>query len=1148
MPEILDDRYLLREEHQSGGMATIYRAIRLDNDGLVAIKRFDREKHLPKIEAEAYRREVEALQNLQHPNILRIIEHGEDSNRRPYLVLEWMPNDLVSLRERGSTAFDGWDDFADQIALPLLEALAHAHAQSYCHRDVKPANVLIADDGQVKLADFGISKLKRCLQPRITLNEFASRPYAPPERDVLEFSYSSDVYAFGVLCLWALSDKAILTSDDVACALTSIDVVPGVREILARCVHRDPTQRPRTAGVLAHELSRVQAERRAVWALKDKKHCRVNLSRGSMATLGDFIQSHDESKIRRFVEGDINDCSTIGPFYARKGTPEERLIPDQYFVCGARIAYQIGLDDNKGSQFIAIKVLTGDPWRLQQMKRESLPTPVTFDFTVRVGATPAKDIVPLLAQALMEFEEEKRRESSMQAEESLFTGWRKLLDAKAAFERESCAPIQYDSSVVEGRFLTLRTSGQLEDVEIEQPRLIEADGNRVRGTVYRIDGDRVVLYCPDSDLLNAPERGTARLDTWASNVSLDRQRTAIEVVRNGCSARPDLRTLLLDPSTCRTPIPVDGDFGLDDPYQLDALRAALGSPDMLVVQGPPGTGKTLFIENLIRETLRRDPSHRVILSSQTHVAIDNVLERLAVSSPNLPMLRIAQRGPSVVSEVCRPYLVDNQLDLWRNDVSERTSRWLREWARKLGLDPDELEAGTMLLQIADLREKVDKQIAHVREAEQKIEMLRESHGSESLDVLPLELDAIERATDEHRVQLASDKKYLDQLEDQFRRKREDSEEFLSLPKVELSEWGRILLGDSPDGRRAAEVLGLHAEWLDRFGRDKRAYVGALCERSSVVSGTCVGLAPYVGPTDLPYDLCIIDEASTATATQAMIPMIRSKRWVFVGDSRQLPPFEDQAHRDPNLCARFDIDPENDTESLFERLRRLLPASCQKMLRRQYRMVPPLGRLISECFYDAEVESEERPLDPRLVAVLGRAVGWITTRHLDARRENRDGPSFINTAETDVILEILESIHEVTSDHDEPVTVLVLSGYAGQVRLVQRLLSGMRHRLDRLDIACSTVDSVQGRQANVVIFSVTRSNEDSRAGFLHEFKRVNVALSRAQELLVIVGDDEFVRHSPGAEPLIRVLRHIEANPEDCVLEIAGRPGPSPRIGR
>ena len=78
--------------------------------------------------------------------------------------------------------------------------------------------------------------------------------------------------------------------------------------------------------------------------------------------------------------------------------------------------------------------------------------------------------------------------------------------------------------------------------------------------------------------------------------------------------------------------------------------------------------------------------------------------------------------------------------------------------------------------------------------------------------------------------------------------------------------------------------------------------------------------------------------------------------------------------------------------------------------------------------------------------------------------------------------------------------------------------------------------------------MTRSNEDSRVGFLREFERVNVALSRARELLVIVGDDEFIRQAPSAEPLLKALRYIEAHPEDCVLEIAGRPGTSPRIGR
>ncbi len=262
--EIVLDRYWLLDSPLAGGMASVYKARDLEKDELVAVKRFDRDKLLPELEAEAFRREVEALRNLIHPNILKIRDAGEDANGRPFLVLEWMSHDLVEHRRRGSTAFNGWDEFADQVAIPLVEALAHAHANGYCHRDVKPANVLVADDGTVKLADFGISKLKRCLQPRITLNEFVSRPYAPPEPDNGAYSYARDVYGFAVLCLWSLSDQPVRDYEHLGPALEQLDVIQDVRKIFARCLSADPNERPQTAGVLSHELARVQSRRRQV--------------------------------------------------------------------------------------------------------------------------------------------------------------------------------------------------------------------------------------------------------------------------------------------------------------------------------------------------------------------------------------------------------------------------------------------------------------------------------------------------------------------------------------------------------------------------------------------------------------------------------------------------------------------------------------------------------------------------------------------------------------------------------------------------------------------------------------------------------------------------------------------------------------------
>jgi len=289
--------------------------------------------------------------------------------------------------------------------------------------------------------------------------------------------------------------------------------------------------------------------------------------------------------------------------------------------------------------------------------------------------------------------------------------------------------------------------------------------------------------------------------------------------------------------------------------------------------------------------------------------------------------------------------------------------------------------------IADLENKITRLRGLIQECEKRLAVAGSNEAVNGPEVLLSDPETIQREADEYRIQLDSDKKYLEQLEAQLRRKRKDADEFLKMSPAEKAEWAEALVGGTDEGRRAAAVLDLQATWLDCFGHND-AFNGALCERSSVVAATCIGLASLPGTDEVTYDLCIFDEASKATATEALVPMVRAKKWAFVGDSHQLPPFEDEVHRNGELQRRFDIDSEIDLESLFERLRRLLPIACQKMLQKQYRMVPPIGRLISDCFYDGEVESNERPLEPRLVSVTGMAVTWITTRYLADRREER----------------------------------------------------------------------------------------------------------------------------------------------------------------
>jgi serine/threonine protein kinase/superfamily I DNA/RNA helicase len=1142
--EIILGRYALLGDPLAGGMASVYKARDLENDELVAIKRFDRDRLLPELEAEAFRREVEALRNLIHPNILKIYDSGEDAEGRPFLVLEWMSHDLVEHHERRASAFKGWDDFADQVALPLLEGLAHAHANGYCHRDVKPANVLLADDGTVKLADFGISKLRRCLQPRITLNEFVSRPYAPPEPDDGAYSYARDVYGFAVLCLWTLAEQPVREYEHLAPALEQLDVVPEVRQILARCLCADPKERPQTAGVLSHEFANIQARRRQVWMAQDRKSLRVRLTQRAREALAQHVGASDPGSVQKFVEQDLNDEATVTRFYSNRGTAQEQVVPNNYFVYGAQFSYHIAVDNRGGDDFVVLSARAWEPHSILQLKEGTLPAPLTFNVIPRPGSIKAKQAVQLLEETIATFEEQQQREEAAAAEEALFTTWKNVLEARSTFERERFSPITFSSAQVNGQFVILQVEGDLSGVEPEQPRVVEVERMWFPGVVYEVGRGRIILNCPRCDLSKFPCAGRARFDTRAADIAIDRQRSAVEAIRVGGAVRGDLRSILLDPRTSRPPGGEVEEFKVDagnlDLSQREAIRAALATQDLLLVQGPPGTGKTRFIAHLVRETLARDPAARILLTSQTHVAIDNALESLSKAVSGLKLLRIARQGTSVVAQTCQPFLVENQLERWRQEVASGTASWLRDWALDRGLNPDEIAMWSLLRQIAHLRVQVAAHRQSIQDREEKIAKLRRNEATSGPEESLGDRETFEREAEEFRDQLDSDKRVLEQREGQFRKARKDADEFLGLRPEEMVEWYEAFVGANQEMQQAAALLDLHAQWLERFGHGTN-FLGALCERSDVVAATCIGLASLPGAGEVTYDLCIVDEASKATATEVLVPMVRAKRWVFVGDSKQLPPFEDEVHRDPALRQRFEIDSEDATESLFERLRRLLPQECQRMLKKQYRMVPPIGRLISECFYDGEVESAVRPLDARLTSVTGRAVTWVTTRYLEDRREERAEESFVNPVEVDRILDLLSEFEEAVNDSEEPVSVLLLSGYSAQVRLLERSIDRSQNSFPRLDVKCSTIDTVQGREADVVIFSVTRSNATEKAGFLAEFARINVALSRAREALVIVGDDEFVRRVPGAEPLRRALLHIERYPADCVFQSFDPPG-------
>jgi hypothetical protein len=200
------------------------------------------------------------------------------------------------------------------------------------------------------------------------------------------------------------------------------------------------------------------------------------------------------------------------------------------------------------------------------------------------------------------------------------------------------------------------------------------------------------------------------------------------------------------------------------------------------------------------------------------------------------------------------------------------------------------------------------------------------------------------------------------------------------------------------------------------------------------------------------------------------------------------------------------------------------------------MIEPIGDLVSHCFYDGRLRSPIKSHGLKLAAALPRPVTWYSTQNLPHRFEEAEGPTFKNGSEVTEIRKILLRLQFVAVAQDKRISVAVLSGYTAQVRLLEEMVSQGIAEWSSLDVVCNSVDAFQGRQADVCIYSVVRSNKNRDLGFLREPPRLNVALSRGKSALVIVGDDYFCRNIRGRNPFKEVIGYIDEHERTCQLEV------------
>ena len=1040
-----------------------------------------------------------------------------------------METDLAAVSK--TRRYAGWDSFYEEMGRPILEALRFAHERHIAHRDVKPRNILLDAAGNPKLADFGISKIKTWLVPELTLNQFASKPFSPPEYDDGSYTYSRDVFAFCVLSLQCLSTSLFGDYQDIQRSLDGLDLPAGIYDLFRQGIAEDPATRPQNASVLLALIESIQNERSALWVKRLPLH--LHISDSALRKLFDEFPGRSRGEISALLAGDLSAACGFSTFHDERPGSSPRLS-----IYGASLECHVVLHRDNSAQFVVVAVHRLSMNLLEHRRERGLTRQVQVFFGLPENLDVAQETISTLLEDIREHECELKAQRDIQRENELFGRWFSILNLKADLEKAKEQPLQFTSIIVDESTAAIGLKAVPDEDILGQSRCVFHDERLLlKGDVESIEGNTVHLRVEFAASADLPSHGALVIDNAAAREALKRQRAALDDVRFDRAVRSDLRELLLSPEKSSTPVPVsDVQFvqGDLDEAKHQAVAKALGSPDFLLVQGPPGTGKTTFITETILQTLQRSPKARILLTSQTHVALDNAVERLQKHIGEFRIVRVGRAENPRISKSVEKLLIQNQIGEWRETVVLSGREYLERWAGSHGISRQHYDIATALRKISSCAEE-DLELSE--ETKLVLTQLAELKSLLSTADKPDEVEAeIAQLRDQASTLRAS--RDVQQRERalavaDFKRLEPDATDILARPITELRDWADTYLPQTSASLQLQKLVETHSNWEVRLGR-AADFESALIGSAQVIAGTCVGIAAARGLRDIEFDLCIIDEASKATPTETLVPMCGARSWIVVGDSRQLPPFIDDGAADAALLANYGLQEEMLSKTVFDRLEEHLPTECITTLDTQHRMVPQIGKLVSDCFYGGALKSAPKPWIDAFSSQLPRPVVWLTTCHVLHRSEARTGTSYSNTCEARIIYELLTRLDLIaTQKRLKGWDVVILTSYGEQRHVIDREVAKLQ--LQSLRVECNTVDAVQGREAKVAIYSLTRSNSEKRLGFLKEKRRLNVALSRGQQYLVIVGDHIFARDAVGENPFAPVVNHIAQNRSDCVIK-------------
>ncbi|RXK39896.1 DNA helicase [Tremella mesenterica] len=618
----------------------------------------------------------------------------------------------------------------------------------------------------------------------------------------------------------------------------------------------------------------------------------------------------------------------------------------------------------------------------------------------------------------------------------------------------------------------------------------DKDEGSVEGIVYRVTGETVTIAVDGTKEIDLPER--LRLLKLANSVTFDRMDKTLERLRKlvlpsqgesptnafnmsliNCLLGKQQPTWLdeipprLDQETKQEELMFFGEK-LNE-VQKEAIRFCLKAEQVACIHGPPGTGKTHTLVELIFQLLSRPASPssslppRILVTTPSNLALDNLLLRLHALAQHPPYSSVLPRGS--ILRIGHPTRVHRDL------VSETL-----DYRAANGED------GSLLRDIGK------------------------------------ELDG--------------------HLGDLARKKGE-----------------RGAVKGKERGKKWEEIRELRKEYRQREGK----VVTNVVNRAMVVLATCHSAGSRQLANTI-FDVCIIDEATQAVEAVCWVPILKSKKVILAGDPQQLRPTimskPDKTVKLPTIVpsseeiatvsteltkvdiARPTLTPPRTLETtLFDRLERLYGPGIKQVLQVQYRMNANIASFPSSALYEGKLVADQsvashtlldlpdvKADEPDAKETLGETVVFFDTAGCEYYEKDEGGDNGLGEGskmnENEAVV-VDKWARRLIASGISPADIGIITPYQAQVSLLSSML-----RDDFPEMTIGTVDGLQGQEREVIILSLVRSNSTGEVGFLGEYRRLNVAMTRAKRQLCVVGDSDTV--GKGSKYLKSWMTWLEAN--------------------